>query len=268
MPKEFSEFTYGFAVSFELMSRYNSAIASGRIPQLNKVLFADIPNLREERWLGYDVLFPFPEAAPICFQYKVSELLSARRRKSVLTKKLSVLAGQLVDPAYTFEIRRDQNEQLHQLANNILVKAFYCVPKFSRVGELQRHVQTQTLLRNSFLLPPPVVNAGPRKQKHDIYFDLNNHRYVCSDPQKLDHFYEFEYLDEIVSARQNTNELLESLMARLRALHGRRNELWDRLEESQGLMGTIDDRYIRALWHYRWVKTLIGIYYGADFQLV
>lgn len=198
------------------MGRFNAAVEDGRIRRFSSVVLAIEPSRQEEALLGYDMLFPFPEAAPLCFQYKLTAKLSAKRLLRVLNKK-APSGAILIDPAFEFEIKKEQNEKLLKLQTQVLVKPFYCVPKFDTILELNRHAIARGVLRNSFFLAPPTKLPGAG-QKHTVFFDLTNkNNFVCSEPQKLDGMYDYAFMLELVQAdRQNVVDLLQQILAKLK----------------------------------------------------
>lgn len=272
---EFSESTYGQVVTSELMGRYNAAVNAGRIRRATTVVIADLPSLPQEALVGYDVMFPFPEAAPLCFQYKLSDELSARKHATV--KRDKVPAGSdLEAPAYEFEVRKAQNDTLLRLQKQIVVKVFYCAPKFWRFAVLNQHAGSQTVLQNSFLLAPPSLTG--KGQKHVVYFDLTNrNHYICSEPRKLEGVHEFRSLIELVyKDRRNVRDLLEEILAKLKQDLGRERQLWETVDASLETEQRYEREwgpepmppyYWRSLALYRWIKRIIYLHYGADFHL-
>lgn len=263
---EFLEYTYANAVTHELMSRYDQAIYSGRIKRSSVVAVVDIPSLIDEALVGYDVMFPF-DAVPLCYQYKISEPQTNIQRAN-LTK--GGFPGPLEDPSYYFQIKRTQNDTLIRLAKNIMVKVFYCAPKFDRLLQLNRHVLNRHVLRNSFLLKPPDLTGTDKT--HKVVFDLKRHHYICSEPKELDGVYDFpELLEQLRREKTPVLKLLETILERLRADLYREAELWDQVDSSLSPIRSIeDDRYMiqRAAVLYRWIKLIVSLYYGADFLLL
>jgi hypothetical protein len=266
---EFSEYTYATAVNIELGSRMNAAITSGRIQGYSAVGVAHVPSLTEEAILGYDVLFPFPEAAPLCFQYKLAASLSNRKRMGVIDKKLSTIQATLDNPSFEFEIKRKQNDTLLRLATQIKVKAFYCAPKFYTWRELNSHCANKQLLKRSFLLSPPTLVGPP--EKHKVYFDLSRRRFICSEARELDGVYEYETLVEAsYRERQPVGRLLEGILADLRSDLYSERQLWERVDNSWNETPEIKDErfYRRVIWLLRWIKLIVSLYYGAEFHLI
>lgn len=277
MPKkEFSESLYAQLVTAELMGRFNTAVTAGRIRAFTTVVIPDVPTPPQEAIVGYDVMFPFPEAAPLCYQYKLSHQLSLKTRARVIRDKLPT-GDDLDAPAYQFEVRKAQNDTLLKLPTQIKVKAFYCAPKFSKSSELNQHAGSQSILQNSFLLAPPTLTG--KGQKHTVYFDLTkrNH-YICSEPHKLEGVYDFGTLKELVYRdRQNVRELLEIILKLLRQDLPSERQLWEQvdasLEEKQRFVEEWESEPIPPyFWHsivlYQWIKRIIHLHYGADFHLI
>lgn len=273
---EFSESTYGHVVTSELMGRYNAAVRDGRIRRVSAVFTAHIPSLPQEAIVGYDVMFPFPDAAPLCYQYKLTDELSTRKHASVTRDKVPA-GSDLEAPAYKFEVRKEQNDTLLRLQKHIAVKVFYCAPKFWKLAELNRHADSQTVLQNSFLLAPPTLKG--KGQKHVVYFDLTNrNHYICSEPRKLDGVYEFRSLMELVYRdRRSVRDLLEEILTKLRKDLAGETELWERVDASLAAERELEREwgpepmppyYWRSITLYRWIRQMIYLHYGADFYLV
>lgn len=264
---DFSETSFAFALTAELMGRYFHAVRSGNLAHLSGTVTAEFPNLRQEKKLGYDVLLPF-NATPLCYQFKLSEPHS-QQQNNTLIKKLGLKA--LTAPSYYFQIKREQNKTLADLAQSLDLRAYYCAPKFHTSSDFNNFAVNQSIVRNSIFIRPPAWPDSART--HRVVFDLNGLQMLCSEPVELDGVYTFEQIYEaLVPKRIPTSDLLEELLQKLRELLYRQEELWQAVDNS--LSAIPAELYsentlpLRTFAIYRWVSWILTVYFDVRLHLL
>src|SRR3990167_8885110 len=145
---EFSEFNFGFSVTFERVL-LEAGVLGGtwNLPLL--------PNQVIEAVLGFDAMFRRGGMGmPLCLQYKIPEELTKRH----LTNHEKKHAGHgLQLPAYRFNIVQEQNETLSSL---IGANVFYCISAFARQRDLEEHYRKQEIWKFVRLIRPPELTSG------------------------------------------------------------------------------------------------------------
>lgn len=193
MRPEFSEFSYGFALTQEICDLFPER------------LFAPaFPSLLAEGQLGggYDVFIP--EAA-IFLQFKVSDRLTTRAAKE---------SGLLNVPYYRAHLHRrnhsDQHELLLQLENSVKL-VFYIAPAFASSFELNQHYSARTVARESTFFTPSEIGPLTDDAHHYVVFaTADGGTHFCSEPRQIravtiDHILamrEFAAKPEWVAAKQ------------------------------------------------------------------
>lgn len=163
MNPEISEFSYGFALTNELVGW----VALSAAPVF--------PSLIEEGRAGggYDVKLERP-GVPLFPQFKRSHCMirpSAKEHRAV-----AKLGGTLNLPYYRFPITEASSSDQHELLlalddNSSLV--FYAAPRFHRLNEINEAWNHTDVARRSFFISPSVV--GPLDdEQHHVAFDGEN----------------------------------------------------------------------------------------------
>lgn len=207
MLPEISEFSYGFALTNELVGWTELSAAP---------IF---PSLIEEGKAGggYDVKLDWP-GAPLYLQFKRSERMercSAREYRFVRDS-----GGQLHVPFYRFPItmrsKSDQHELLLALDTppNLV---FYVAPRFHRITEINDAWRTSAVASRSVFISPNSIGSLNDDQ-HRIAFD-GTATWVCSEPRSIDALTSRDLLTKIQMTlqddqrplRQKLPELVDSL---------------------------------------------------------
>jgi hypothetical protein len=187
---EISEFSYGFALTNELVGW--------------EELFAApiFPSLLEEGKAGggYDVKLDRP-GAPLYLQFKRSEYMTRRLAREY--RRVSDQGGSLSVPFYRFPIteaaKSDQHELLLALdtAQN---HVFYAAPRFHRLSEINDAWCASAVASRSVFVSPSQMGSLD-DERHTVAFDGSN-SWVCSEPRPI--------------RTLNSRELLETLRGTLR----------------------------------------------------
>lgn len=203
---EFSEFQFGFAIAHELITRYRQFT--------NTIAMPIIPNQRQESFLGFDVLMPFPRATPIALQYKLSQAIRPKELEKFNQKKLLQRGLKLASPCHRFAINEKQNSRLRQLLS---AQPLYCAPRFVSFSQLKRLFEDQVVLKHSVLVKPP-LNAY--KTNHQLYVDLNGQRIFCSEPTSWEEEIAADsVMDAITEEKIDVLTLLKRIHSDLRSKH-------------------------------------------------
>ncbi|QJX63800.1 hypothetical protein HLK66_20585 [Niallia circulans] len=187
MIADFSEFTYGFALTHELIN------ISSRIVPVAPVF----PSLIEEGRIGggYDVGIEF-SGYPLFLQFKLSEYM-----KNSSSKEWSVYNA----PYYRFAIRPSSKSNQHDLLLQLersRRNVFYVAPAFNKVTEINNAFFTSSVASNSVFVRPSVIGSLPDNNEHNVIFQPNsNIGYFCSNPQKI----------EVTNSEKFTQVLLNEL---------------------------------------------------------
>jgi hypothetical protein len=191
MQPEISEFSYGFALTNELVGWAELSAAPV------------FPSLIEEGRAGggYDVKLDRP-GAPLYLQFKRSEYMSRRSAKEFRSVRDQ---GALISvPFYRFAIteaaKSDQHELLLALDHSPN-HVFYVAPRFHRISEINRAWNASRVADRSVFVSPAEIGSLD-DERHTVAFDQNG-SWICSDPRQI----------ETLSSRQ----VLEKLQASLRA---------------------------------------------------
>jgi len=163
---KFSEFTYGFAVTHEIVTALKAELGPIAPPML--------PNLQAEGSLGYDVRMEGLEGWTWLVQYKVPEHLVRR----------SALEWKEFGSEYFRFKTRDESQQ-HELllaleAESVFNIVEYCSPAFARGDELSVHFKNGSIEGHSLKIRPSQIGAGP----HTVSYDANLSVVVHSTPQR------------------------------------------------------------------------------------
>ncbi len=167
MEPEISEFSYGYALTFELMDKF--ALKPTGSPE-----FAT-QNAEGKAGGGWDMKLP---ALPIYLQFKRSYRME--RRNAIGADAFSSL------PFYRMKLHRlDKSKQQALLldleAKGNLVR--YAAPGFSRSSELHEFYSLDIVSENSVFISPAAIGLLPDDKEHSIGFQTSPPQAVfCSDP--------------------------------------------------------------------------------------
>jgi len=174
MKPDISEFSYGYAVTEELVAKHKAIVVGA----------PTFPSLYEEgkKGGGYDVKIPIL-GNPVFLQFKLSDYLertSAKEHQS----------GLLTVPFYRMHIRPLKHSCQHQLLldlENSGESVFYIAPEFHRPVELNSLYLSSSVIANSAAFKPSDIGTLPSKDEHYVVFKkASSHGFRCSeDPRKV-----------------------------------------------------------------------------------
>ena len=173
MHSDFSEFSYGYAVTEELATKNKAkVIAAPRFPSLYE----------EGRKGGYDVKIPLA-GTPVFLQFKLSDYLERRNAKEFRKGIMDV-------PYYRMHLRPARHSDQHQLLldlENSGESVFYIAPEFHLPVELNRHYLSKNVVANSAAFAPSDIGPLPDDNDHYLVFEKRKTiGFFCSkEPKKI-----------------------------------------------------------------------------------
>lgn len=171
MTPEISEFSYGFALTNELVG-WTALRAAPIFPSLIEEGKADG---------GYDVKLDRP-GAPLFLQFKRADCLT---RSSA--REISKLSLDLSPPFFRFAIternRSFQHTSLVTLddGSNLV---FYVAPRFHTLAEINDAWTAQNVVERSIFVDPKQIGLIADDEKHHVSYDAK-YAFFCSEPQPL-----------------------------------------------------------------------------------
>ena len=168
MISEFTEFSYGFAVTHELILQ-NSG---------NVVAAPEFPSLIREGQAGggYDVRLDF--GTFLFLQFKLSEYMYGRR------SQYRSLIGL---PYYKFWITPRWQSQQHRMLvdlGNAGQQVYYAAPVFHLQTDFNTEFQGNTVVNRSAFINPVEIGYLADDDDHCVVFN-NTDAWFCSQPQKV-----------------------------------------------------------------------------------
>jgi len=211
MLPEISEFSYGFALTNELVGWVELSAAP---------IF---PSLIEEGKAGggYDVKLDRP-GAPLYLQFKRSEYMSRRSAKEY--QRVRGQGGLLAVPFYRFAITEAAKSDQHELLLALDVSpnhVFYVAPRFHRVIEINDAWSVSAVASRSVFVSPTEIGSLD-EERHAVAFDPSG-SWICSDARPL----------HTLSSRDVLEKLLDSFRGDDRPLRERLPELVNELRDAE-----------------------------------
>lgn len=172
MKPDISEFSYGYALTEELVNR----------PGRNVVAAPLFPSLIDEGrdGGGYDVRLPFV-GYPLFLQFKLSHYMV---RSTAREARLSALSP----PYYRMHLRPTRHSEQHNLLLDLEKKGhavFYAAPVFYRPEELNQFYMSSSVAANSILVRPGSIGPLPDDRDHHLAFSFGSPLYLCSEPRLI-----------------------------------------------------------------------------------
>ena len=153
MKAAFSEFSYGFGFTHELVSRQHQNATAPKFL-----------SLREEGQRGYDVHVAY-HGIPLFFQFKLSDYLKGANSKYWTSH---------LDPYYRFSVTRlrisDQHNRLKDLVQQGETHVYYAAPLFHTDPEFHRHFKTSAIVSQSLCLPVSNLQSLTDDEQHHVSF--------------------------------------------------------------------------------------------------
>ena len=194
MKSEFSEFSYGFAFTYELVNALPGISAAP--------LF---PSLRAEAQLGFDVRLNYP-GLPIFFQYKLSDCLI--RTNSSYWSNYRV-------PYYRLNITPLRTSRQHNILKQLAdleTDVFYAAPLFYTMLEFNNHYLESQVTNRSAWIPLEELPCLDDNEDHCVTFTTPNNLSWHTDEHNLEGKilegnFSAEHFYSDIEARFNQNDL-------------------------------------------------------------
>lgn len=211
MKPQISEFSYGFALTNELVGWAELSAAPV------------FPSLLEEGKAGggYDVKLERP-GLPLYLQFKRSEFLT--RRSGREAREIANVGGTIGIPYYRFAVTEaaisDQHELLLALdaAPNFV---FYAAPRFHRLDEINEAWHHNAVASRSQFVAPQAIGSLTNG-RHTVAFDGRG-VWVCSEPRRISG----------LSSRDLADKLSEALKGDSRPLGDKLSEISRDLQDAE-----------------------------------
>lgn len=169
LESKLTEFSYGFAVTSEIVNLENARTAAPVFPSLYD---------EGKKGGGYDV--KISAAIPIFLQFKLSQRMTGVRASQY---------SHFGKPYYRFPITPPNISQQHQLLVNLEISGqsvFYIAPEFHTIDEFNGFFKNQAVVKNSAAFSPLEIGSLSDEVKHFMCFErLVPHGYFCSEPKQI-----------------------------------------------------------------------------------
>lgn len=213
MKPDISEFSYGFALTNEIVERFPTIRAAGA-PRF--------PSLYEEGQAGggYDVEIP---RAALFLQFKLSEVLTRRNAKEASLLGLPYLRMRLRPLRHSA-----QHNLLLELERSSAGVVLYAAPEFNSPHKLNRAFSEQSVIRRSAFFTPSAIGELPDERDHYVVFtDHNLVAFLRSEPVKIKRTDARDFLDLFSarvpgSANTNSESFFEGLITKMLDLYVRK----------------------------------------------
>lgn len=167
-----SEFSYGFALTHELVIALGSLSAAPIFPSL----------IEEGRTGGgYDVKLEAP-GIPLFLQFKRSECLQMRNAREIRA------GARLNVPFYRCEITGKRDSRQHEMLIDLDQapnRVFYAAPMFHQKDEFDAAFLSGTVRQRSFFVRPRLIGSFSDDRPHHVSFD-GSRCIVMSEPTEIE----------------------------------------------------------------------------------
>lgn len=164
MQPEISEFSFGFAITNELVQQYSFAFVGA----------PEFLTQKKEGELGYDVSLP-RSGIPLFLQFK---------RSVVLVRRNAGSADQLGVPHYRMHLRPTRFSDQHSALLNLEQKGeevYYVAPRFSTYEELNERYLGFRVAESSVFVKPSEIGLLPDHRDHHLDISEDGMRWLfCS----------------------------------------------------------------------------------------
>jgi len=181
MTPEISEFSYGFALTNEIV---------GWTPLKIAPIF---PSLIEEGKTGggYDVKLDIP-GIPLYLQFKRADCM-VRKNATEFIKNPTIA---LSKPFYRFKItesgKSNQHRLLLELSKNPGASVFYAAPRFHKLVEINQAWDTNEVASRSIFISPTAIGTL-NAESHHVAYD-NQNAFLFSEPKNIQFLTSYDLL--------------------------------------------------------------------------
>ncbi len=195
MIPQISEFSYGYAVTDELIHWHGTNLTAAPI----------FPSLYQEGQPGggYDVMLQRP-GVPLFLQFKLADCMVFRSAREVKTHIFQ-------PPYYRMHLRPTKHSSQHEMLlslENQGNEVYYSAPAFHKNNDLNNAYFSHQILNRSLWLRPSQIGPLPDDRPHYVAFQIPGIPHFRSEPKPLDtkgHFDEFTgRIEDAFRKRSNT----------------------------------------------------------------
>ena len=179
MRPTFSEFSYGFALTNELIEATGMAITAAPI----------FPSLTAEGRVGggWDLRLDRP-SVPLYLQFKLCHKMKRRNCKEARDAGFGV-------PCYRMYLRSARFSRQHEMLLDLEKKGqevYYCAPMFHRIEELNNTFLSRSVRSQSIWIRPSEIGSLPDEMEHYVSFEPHSSWTFFSKPKRIEAKREFQ----------------------------------------------------------------------------
>ena len=172
MKPDISEFSYGYALTDELIHWHGTNITAAPV----------FPSLYEEGQPGggYDVALN-RGGIPLFLQFKLADCMVRRTAQEVRK-------GHLTCPFYRMHLRPARHSNQHGMLLDLEARGnevYYSAPAFHQLDELNDAYLNHQVRRRSLWMRPSAIGPLPDDGDHHVAFRVPGASVVCSEPRKI-----------------------------------------------------------------------------------
>jgi hypothetical protein len=216
-----SEFSYGFAITSELVQAPGGVTAAPVFPSL----------LDEgQQGGGWDVRLDRP-GVPLFLQFKLCDQMTRRTCREARDAGFNV-------PCYRMHLRSARVSSQHEMLLDLEAagqEVYYSAPMFHQPEELNAAFLTNSVRVRSLWLRPSDIGPLPDNREHHVSFEPGSPWTFFSEPRRLDARREFEAVAEGLRRRLHDRgrtelapENLERLAESIADIAEKRRDIHDR----------------------------------------
>lgn len=235
MKPNISEFSYGYALTEELIKGFGSSVTAAPV----------FPSLYQEgkKGGGWDVKLQ-KGGIPLFLQFKLSHYLknaNAKERKS----------GHFLSPYYRMHIRPKRHSKQHELLldlENLGNEVYYSAPAFHEPGELNDAYLKKQVKNRSLWVKPTDIGDITDYKEHYLAFQLPSTWFFCSKPKAIERDLSFSSFSQNIINSLNqkretalTRDSLSELARNIAKIGNKRTDIY--LEEQLFVEEVLSDRH-------------------------
>lgn len=189
MRPKLSEFSYGYAITNELVNSYGTPLRAAPV----------FPSLIAEGRAGggYDLRLDRP-GIPLFLQFKLSDYI-----KMINRRIQEVRENYFQTPFYRMHLRASRDSAQHRLLlalENQGNEVYYVAPAFYEEAEFNRLYFDRDVVSKSVWISPAAIGPLPDDRPHHVAFQLPGNSYLLSEPNALPSPINFENFTKQITA--------------------------------------------------------------------
>jgi hypothetical protein len=186
MRPEITEFSYGYAITDELVNWYGTNLSAAPF----------FPSLYKEgqKGGGFDLKLDWP-GIPLFLQFKLSHCMI--RGTAAEVKK-----GLFETPFYRMFIRPASESKQHQMLIDLESNGndvYYVAPLFHKQYELNSEYLTNNVCYRSIWFKPSNIQITDNKSHHIAFKNHRDKIYLCSEPIEIKNESNFEFFNKFMN---------------------------------------------------------------------